>query len=256
MSAIIGCEESGALRDALHAAGYNAWSCDTKPGRGQTLGDWYPDLYPRGHVLRGHRQHYQADIFKVLAGHTMRLEGQMPDWRLMIAHPPCTYFSGSGAWAFKDGPYHQKVKPGTKTGAARRQAQHEALAFVMALYNSPVPHICIENPIGMLSTLWRKPDQVIQPYQFGDDASKATCLWLKNLPPLVIDPSQRVPGRIVGTDKRGRPIERWGNQTDSGQNRLTPSDERAAERAVTYPGIARAMAEQWGRFSSSQGEKS
>jgi hypothetical protein len=267
MNVLIGCEESGALRDAFHAVGCNSWSCDTKSGRGQTLGNWYPDHYPPGHRLHDMRQHHQVDILELFSGrvaHCMALEGQGLRWDLMIAHPPCTFFSVSGAWAFKDGPYHQKVKPGTKTGANRRQAQREALEFVLALWNAPADRICIENPVGMLSTLWRKPDQIIQPYQFGDNASKATCLWLKNLPQL--RPTSFFPPRWVccgleipeSVGKYGCPncngedgpaLPRWGNQTNSGQNNLSPSDDRAAERAVTYPGIARAMADQWGALN-------
>ena len=103
---------------------------------------------------------------------------------------------------------------------------------------APVPLIAIENPIGCISTRIRKADQTIQPYQFGHDASKATCLWLKGLPPL--EPTQYVEPRIVNGRKR------WGNQTDSGQNRLPPSADRWKIRSETYIGIAEAMANQWG----------
>lgn len=127
-----------------------------------------------------------------------------------------------------------------------------ALQFVVALMGAPVERIAIENPIGRIGTAIRKADQIIQPYQFGEDASKRTGLWLKNLPPL--RPTRRVHGRWVvlpaGVDARGgqlqRRVERWSNQTDSGQNRLSPSDTRWKERSKTYQGIADAMAEQWG----------
>jgi hypothetical protein len=102
------------------------------------------------------------------------------------------------------------------------------------------PHIAIENPIGCISTRIRKPDQIVQPYEYGDDASKATCLWLKNLP--LLRPTAYVPPRIVNGKKR------WGNQTDSGQNRIGPSEDRHTVRSQTYQGIAAAMAEQWGTF--------
>lgn len=120
----------------------------------------------------------------------------------------------------------------------------QAVEFVLKLAEAPISQITIENPIGILSTRWRKPDQIIQPYEFGDDASKKTCLWLKGLPLLM--PTQRVAGRIVN----GR--ERWANQTDSGQNKLPPSVRRAAMRSETYPGIAAGMAAQWFQTSTQQ----
>lgn len=248
MNVLIGCECSGAVRDQFIARGHYATSCDLKPSTGMTLGQHYPQHYPPGHQLHAHQQHHVGDILSLFYGrvaHSMALEAQRPRWDLMIAHPDCTYLTNSAAWAFKDGPYHMALKPGTLTGAARRKARAEAFEFFMALWNAPVPRIALENPVGAMSTLWRKPDQVIQPYQFGDDASKATCLWLKNLPPLRPLPvEQWARPRVVDGRKR------WANQTDSGQNRLSPSDERAHERAVTYPGIARAMAEQWGNLPS------
>lgn len=113
--------------------------------------------------------------------------------------------------------------------------------------DAPFEMIAAENPIGCLSTRYRKPDQIIQPWQFGDDASKATCLWLKNLKRLTVDPSQRRLGRLVEWPRgSGKMVERWSNQTDSGQNKLAPSENRAALRAETYPGIADAFAETWG----------
>lgn len=131
-------------------------------------------------------------------------------------------------------------------GRPRSELTDEALDFVRLLMAAPIDKIMIENPTGCISTRTRKSDQTVQPYEFGDDASKKTCLWLKNLPKLVKDPKDRVPGRIVGVDKRGRPIERWANQTDSGQNKLAPSEDRAHIRSITYPGIAKAIAEQYG----------
>lgn len=153
-------------------------------------------------------------------------------WDLMIAHPPCTYIASSGLhWNHRT--------PG------RDAKTDEAVRFVLALAGADIPLIAIENPIGCLSTRWREPDQIIQPWQFGDDASKATCLWIKGLPTLAFDaplfrPTVIAPPRMVN----GRP--RWSNQTDSGQNKLGPSPTRQTERSRTYIGIARAMAEQWG----------
>ena len=143
-------------------------------------------------------------------------------WDLMIAHPPCTYLSVSGLhWNHR--------RPG------REKLTEEALDFVRLLMGAPIQRIAIENPVSCISTRIRKPSQIIQPWQFGEDASKATCLWLKGLPPLM--PTKILPG--------GRKARR-ANQCPSGQNKLGPSPTRAAERAKTYPGIAAAMAEQWG----------
>lgn len=213
MRVLVACERFGVIRDAFIRAGHDAWSCDLVDS-----------------AVAG--PHIKGDVREVLD----------QGWDLMIAHPDCTYLTISAAWAFKDGPYHQKVKEGTLVGAARREAREEALDFVRLLMDAPIPRIAIENPIGAISSAIRKPDQIIQPYQFGDDASKATCLWLKNLPPL--EHTQRVQGRMV--EHKGKIVERWANQTDSGQNKLSPGEGRAMERAKTYQGWADAMASQWG----------
>ena len=158
--------------------------------------------------------HIQGDVIELLK----------EPWDLMIAHPPCTYLAASGLH------WNHRV-PG------RAEKTEESLQFVQTLLNSGIPRIALENPKGCISTRIRKPDQTIQPYQFGDDASKATCLWLVNLP--LLKPTQYVEPRLVD----GKP--RWANQTDSGQNRLTPSEDRWKERSRTFPGIAEAMADQW-----------
>jgi len=159
--------------------------------------------------------HYQGDILDVIHS----------GWDLMVAHPPCTYLSSSG-------PHWNTRRP------ERAEMTEDAIRFVMDLAAADIPRICIENPIGCLSTRWRKPDQIVQPFEFGHDASKATCLWLKGLPKLM--PTALIDPRIVN----GR--MRWGNQTDTGQNKLGPSADRWAERSLTYDGIAEAMAQQWG----------
>lgn len=147
----------------------------------------------------------------------------------MVAHPPCTYLCSSGLhW--------------NKRVPERSAKTEEALLFVKALMDAPIEKIAIENPIGCISTRIRKPDQTIQPYQFGEDASKATCLWLKNLP--LLTPTSFVAPRMVN----GRP--RWGNQTDSGQNKLPPTADRWAIRSMTYLGVAEAIAAQWGAFTN------
>ena len=159
--------------------------------------------------------HYQGDVLDLLAD----------DWDLMIAHPPCTYLCSSGL-------HWNKRVPG------RAQLIEEALEFVKRLMYAPIPKIAVENPIGAIGTRIKKATQTIHPWQFGHDASKATCLWLKGLPPLL--PTKIVEPRIVDGKKR------WGNQTDSGQNKLPPSADRWKIRSRTYEGIGAAMAAQWG----------
>ena len=162
--------------------------------------------------------HYQGDVRDILND----------GWDLMVAHPPCTYLCSSGL-------HWNKRVPG------RQEMTEEALEFVRLLLDAPIERIALENPIGCISTRIRKYDQVIQPWHFGHDASKATCLWLKNLPPLT--PTKIIEPRIVGNKMR------WANQTDSGQNRLGPSEYRWKIRSETYKGIAEAMADQWGSLT-------
>jgi site-specific DNA-cytosine methylase len=158
--------------------------------------------------------HHQGDVRELL--------GQ--EWDLLIAHPPCTYLSVSGMhW--------------TTRGLRDPKLTEDALDFVRLFMDAPIERIAIENPVSVISSRIRKPDQIIQPYQFGHDASKKTCLWLKNLP--LLKPTQMVEPRIVNGKTR------WGNQTDSGQNKLPPSKDRWKLRSKTYEGIADAMATQW-----------
>jgi hypothetical protein len=158
--------------------------------------------------------HYQGDVFDIIND----------GWDMMIAHPPCTYLSVSGMhW--------------TARGLRDPQLTEDALEFVRRLMAAPIARIAVENPISVISSRIRKPDQIINPWQFGHDASKRTCLWLKDLP--LLTPTDIVEPRIVNGKKR------WANQTDSGQNRLPPSDDRWKIRSETYTGIAQAMADQW-----------
>jgi site-specific DNA-cytosine methylase len=158
--------------------------------------------------------HHQGDVRELL--------GQ--EWDLLIAHPPCTYLSVSGMhW--------------TTRGLRDPKLTEDALDFVRLFMNAPIERVAIENPVSVISSRIRKPDQIIQPYQFGHDASKKTCLWLKGLP--LLKPTQMVEPRIVNGKQR------WGNQTDSGQNKLPPSKDRWKLRSKTYEGIADAMAAQW-----------
>jgi hypothetical protein len=162
--------------------------------------------------------HYQGDVRDVLDH----------GWDLMIAHPPCTYLSVSGIhWNDRGRGWDNTDK---------------ALEFVRLLMGANIPRIALENPVSIISSRIRKPDQIIQPHQFGHDASKATCLWLKNLPKLL--PTGEIPPRVIGGKRR------WGNQTDSGQNKLAPSDDRWKLRSTTYKGIAQAMALQWSACES------
>lgn len=183
MKVLIACEYSGAVRDAFIRVGHDAMSCDLlatdKPG-----------------------PHYQGDVFDIIGN----------GWDLMIAHPPCTHLSVSGARHF----------------AAKRAdgRQQTAIDFFMALANVEIPRIAIENPICIMSSQWRKPDQIIQPWQFGHGETKATCLWLKGLPNL--KPTDIVSGRADRIHK------------------MPPSPDRWKLRSATYQGIAKAMAEQWG----------
>ena len=209
MRVLVACECSGVVRDAFAALGHDAWSCDLKPSE-----------------TRG--QHIQGDVRAALA----------QQWDLVVAHPPCTHLSVSGMhWNTRkdaDGTAY------TAKALARQALTEEALAFARLFFEyDACARVAIENPVSILSTHFRKPDQIVQPYEYGHDASKRTCLWLKGLPALVATGPHVEPRLVAGA-------KRWANQTDSGQNRLGPSPERAALRSKTYEGIARAMAAQWG----------
>ena len=166
------------------------------------------DLLPSELPCEGEERHWQCDVREILD----------LGYDLMIAHPPCTHLAVSGARWFKD----------------KQEEQAEALKFVRDLLDAPIPRIALENPVSIISSRIRKPDQIIQPWQFGHAESKTTCLWLKGLPPL--EPTDVLPVPLSG---------RWENQTPSGQNRLSPSPDRWKLRSATYPGIAAAMAAQW-----------
>lgn len=183
MRVLVACEYSGRVRDAFISKGHDAMSCDVIETE-----------------VKG--PHYCGDVRDVL---------DYP-WDLMIAHPPCTHLSVSGARHFQE-----------KRLDGRQQS---AAAFFMMLAKADIPKIAIENPVCIMSSLWRKPDQVIQPWQFGHGETKATCLWLKGLPALV--PTNIVDGR------------------DARIHRMPPGPERGKERSRTYDGIAAAMAAQCG----------
>lgn len=250
MKVFIGMETSGVLRRAFSAAGHQVISCDLLPAQdAPTIGI---------HII--------GDVFETLD--KLKAAGWWPD--LAVFHPDCTYLTSSAEWAYKDPDfvrypgvgYHQRLKPGTLFGAARRKAREEAVQLVKRIWSLPIRRKAVENPIGHLSR-HRRPTQVVQPYQFGHDASKATCLWLDNLPP--IEPTSYCRPRMFCPACEGvsdydaayghgcphcgaeagllRP--RWANQTNGGQNRLPPSDDRWKTRADTFPGIGAAMVAKW-----------
>jgi site-specific DNA-cytosine methylase len=198
MNVLVACEFSGTVRRAFREKGHNAYSCDLLPA---------DDDSP---------YHIEGDVLNHIRW--MTLLG-LPFWDMMIAFPPCTHLAVSGARWFKD----------------KQVEQAQALEFIQTLLNAPIDRIALENPVGIISSRIRKPDQIIQPWQFGHPEAKKTCLWLKNLPKLT-------PTRILDLPERGY----WDNQTPSGQNKLGPSDDRWKLRSKTYEGIAQAMAEQWG----------
>jgi len=194
MRILIACEYSGTVRDAFIRGGHDAMSCDLLPS--DTPGP-----------------HYQGDVRDVINA----------CWDMMIAHPPCTYLTVSANKWYKD----QPLRPsGVLVGAERRAAREDAIKFFMQLYNAPISMVAVENPIGCISSVFRKPDQVLQPWQFGHGETKATCLWLRGLPKLI--PTDVVSGRVQKL------------------HLLPPSSDRAKLRSKTYQGIADAMAQQWG----------
>lgn len=234
---LIGMETSGELRRRFAAMGHDVVSIDTLPAEDDGAG------------------HIVGDVFDTLD--RLGAGGWSPD--LAIFHPTCTYLTGAAEWAFSDPDfarypgvgYHQRVKPGTLTGEARRRAREAALNDVRRIMALPIDRKVIENPVGAISRAIMKPTQIVQPYQYGDDASKATCLWMldqdgNHLPPIPVDPAKRVAGRMVN----GR--ERWANQTDAGQNRLSPGADRWKDRSRTFPGIADAIAAHLGNHTPDQ----
>lgn len=260
MRVLIACEFSGVVRRAFRALGHDAWSCDLLESEDDSPYHIQADALEvarRGLCVREittPSNEWCCGAGKNDPGHpAVDYHKIYESWDMMIAHPPCTYLNGAAEWLLKDADfarypgvgYHQRTKPGTLTGLARRKARDEAVAFVEALWDAPIERVAIENPVGCLPSRFRPWSQLIHPHQFGADASKGTCLWLKNLDPLV--PTLHIPPRLVEYPKgSGKIVKRWANQTDSGQNRLTPSEDRWAKRSETYPGIGDAMALQWG----------
>lgn len=231
---LIACEESQTVCRAFRKLGFNAYSCDILPCSG------------------GHPEwHLKCDVIGVIhdrrgileTGDEFILDG---GWDLMIAHPPCTYLSVSGArWYYhpddKDLPIEQRrPHPNFPT---RAQDRKEAIEFFLALAHADIPRIAIENPVGIMSKLFQKPSQIVQPYWFGDEATKTTCLWLKNLPKLT-------PTKMVGKGERvvlssGKSLPKW--YSDSFNTKIS-TEMRRTLRSKTFQGFADAMAEQWSKL--------
>lgn len=241
MRVLVGCECWGAVRRQFRYRGHDAWSCDLLAARD------------------GSAHHLQMDVFEAI-----RSKGP---WDLAIFHPDCTYLTIAAEWCYTDEAEARARARGSDKlfGAARRAARVKALDFVQRLWDCDIENVCIENPRGVINT--RLPDmprpQPIQPWQFGHDASKLTCLWKRGDLMADLQPTKIVPPKF-GCQKcrvkfdpalgkygcpscggEGKVHEVWANQTPSGQSKLGPSDERWLLRAKTYTGIARAMAETW-----------
>ena len=209
---LVACEESQAITKAFRKLGFEAYSCDLLPASG------------------GHPEwHIQGDAIA---------EAYLNDYDLMIAHPPCTYLAVSGArWLYnKDGSRNEE----------RYENQAEALDFVQQLMNAPIEHIAIENPISVISSHIRKPDQIVHPYMFGDKASKSTCLWLKNIPKLIptdiVEKGEFV--EWIGKNGKKKRQAKW--YYDALAQAKTP-EQRRTLRSKTFQGMADAIADQWSR---------
>lgn len=229
MKVFIGMETSGVMRRAFEAANHHVISCDLLSAQDGP-----------------HANHIEGDVFETLR--LLDIKGWWPD--LAIFHPDCTYFTVSAAWAFKDPDferypgvgYHMKLKPGTLTGKDRRERQAADLKIIHRIQKLPIKTKIVENPIGQLSTLWMRPSDIVQPYEFGDDASKATCLWvLDENGERIMTKLDRDPALYVPPTLRPNGKSYWANQTDTGQNRLPPAADRWQDRADTYPGISAAI---------------
>jgi hypothetical protein len=228
---LIACEESQSVCKEFRKLGYNAYSCDLLPSSG------------------GHPEwHFKQDVFEVINEKGGTLENGekltiIGKWDLMIAHPPCTYLAVSGAkWYYhpedKDLPIN--IRRPHPNFPNRVENRSESVDFFMKLAEADILRIAIENPVGIISSIWRKPDQIVQPWMFGDEATKTTCLWLKNLPKLNAT-------KIVGKGEfiefgSGKRLAKW---YSDGLTKTKTAEERRTWRSKTFMGFAKAMAEQW-----------
>jgi hypothetical protein len=231
MNILIACEESQTVCIAFRKLGCKAFSCDLLPCSGK-----HPEW------------HFMCDVFGVIKNKGGKLETGKSyhvkgTWDLMIAHPPCTYLSVSGArWYYHPEDWHlpMEKRRSHPNFPNRAKDKDHAIKFFKKLARVDIKRIAIENPIGIMSKILRKPDQIVQPYMFGDEATKTTCLWLKNLPPLV-------PTKIVGKGERvvlssGRSLPKW--YSDSFHTSIS-TELRRTLRSKTFQGFADAMATQW-----------
>ena len=226
MKVLIACEESQEVCKAFRSKGHEAYSCDL-----QECSGGHPDWHYTGDCL----QLLNGNVtFLTDGGGTAVIDGK---WDLIIAHPPCTFLTVSGNRWFDIPKYGDSAR-------RRYKDRYAAIVFFMQMVLASAPKVAVENPIGIMNTAYRKADQIIQPYEFGHPVSKATCLWLKNLPLLrptnIVEPAK--------TDEHGFSIGgalRYAVDDDG--NILPWNDPRTAKaRSKTFPGIAQAMAEQWG----------
>ena len=238
MNVLVACEESQRVCTAFREKGHNAFSCDILPCSGG-----HPEWHIQGDVLEilNSKDHPQAagtwhggyEIYSVsgiMFATCDRKAHWVEKWDLIIAHPPCTYLTLAGNKWFK--PEFADRFPG------RQKQRKEAIDFFMAIANADCDKIAIENPVGVMSSQWRKPDQYIEPYMFGDPEKKKTGLWLKGLP--LLNPTNIVEPVIIHC-KSGANEPRWHMETMH-----LPKEERSRVRSQTFHGIAKAFADQWG----------
>lgn len=241
MNIILGCEESQAVTIEFRKLGHKAFSCDLQECSGG---------HPEWHIM--------ADIFKVAKGGRFKTQAgnivTIKKWDMGLFFPPCTYLTVTANKWLKDQP---QPKSGALVGKARREARREAIDFFVKLWDLDIEHIGIENPIGVMSTEFMKPHQIIQPYFFGDEARKTTCLWLKNLPLLYHNATPNLFDQNVTHVDKGEIFE-W-TDSKTGKKKRQPmwyalakqgSDlgVRSKERSKTFPGIAANMASQWSEY--------
>ena len=220
MNVLVACEESQRVCAAFGEKGHNAFSCDIEPCSGGHP-EWHimQDVIP---LLNGRCS------FRTMDGFEHSIDEK---WDLIIAFPPCTYLTTTGNRWFNIDRYGEKA-------ILRYKYREEAIGFFMAFVNADCEKIAIENPVGIMSSEWRKPNQIINPWQFGDAFEKKTCLWLKGLPELTHTNIVEIPPRKKFDSGKSMPswyAEAW----------HLPKEERAKLRSKTFPGIAKAMAEQW-----------
>lgn len=225
---LVCCEESQRVCMAFRARGWEAYSCDIEPCSGG---------HPEWHIMQDVLPLINGDCsFTTMDGVEHHIDGQ---WDLLICHPPCTYLTVAGNRWFNVEKYGDKA-------IKRMKDREDAIDFFMTFINAPCEYIAVENPIGVMSTVYRKADQVIQPYYFGDHARKGTCLWLNGLPNLL--PTDIVaPGEIIDGGYSIGASANWA--IDERGKALRWNDPRTAKaRSRTFEGIANAMADQWGKF--------